>query len=349
MRTLEQTAENWRRFRGSRFLPATVVTLLCSVAVALFVGSYTYATANPRPETIPIAVVGGLPTAQSRMLESDLEDAIGSSLDITSVADRASGAEQLAEQRVFAIVEISTPNQAMTLDISSASGQAVASLLTDTLPPAAQRAGYTVTVRDLHPLQNGDPHGLTVFYMTIAAVVVGFVGAIQLGVHAAALKPWERIGFTGAYSLLGGLLVTFTVDRVVATLDLPFFEAWFIVAFTMFTCGMIFTMFSSLMGRWAILPTWAVMILLGNPSSGGSVAWPLLPRILASIGGWLPPGSTVSALHTAIYFPHHQHAAPFVVLAAWTVLSTSVYLVRQHRSPTTPGASPDHASAPASA
>ena len=43
MRILEQTAEKWRRFRGSRFLPATVVTLLCSVAVALFVGSYTYA------------------------------------------------------------------------------------------------------------------------------------------------------------------------------------------------------------------------------------------------------------------------------------------------------------------
>ncbi len=298
---------------------------------SLFVGSYTYATANPRPETIPIAIVGSLPTAQSRMLESDLEDAIGSSLDITSVADRASGAEQLAEQRVFAIVEISTPNRLMTLDISSASGQAVASLLTDTLPPAAQRAGYTVTVRDLHPLQDGDPHGLTVFYMTIAAVVVGFVGAIQLGVHAAALKP-------GSASDSRALLSS---GRAVGDLHRRPGGGH---ARSAVLRGLVHRGVHHVHVRHDLHDVQFADGPVGDPADLGGDD-PARQPVVGRFGGvaaaaahpgehrWvLPPGSTVSALHTAIYFPHHQHAAPFVVLTAWTVLSTAVYLVQQRRS-----------------
>ncbi|MGC5248589.1 ABC transporter permease [Gordonia sp. DT219] len=330
MPILERTADLWRRYRRSRFLPATVVTLLCGVAVALFVGSYTYATANPHPENIPIAVVGGVPDQQSQTFESELETAMGSSLDVHHVADRGAGIEALNQQQVFAVVEVSNADRHMALDLSSASGQAVAALLEQVLPQTAQRAGYSVTVADLHPLQHTDPHGLTVFYMTIASVVVGFVGAIQLGVQARDLKSWERIAFTVAYATLGSLLATVTVDSIVQTLDLPFVEAWFTMAFTMFTCGMVFTMFSSLVGRWAILPTWGVMILLGNPYSGGSVAWPLLPRLLATIGRYLPPGASVNALHTAVYFHGHQHLEPYVVLAVWSLLGMSVYLIRQH-------------------
>ena len=311
--------------------------LLVSFAVALFVGAYTYATANPKPEYIPIAVVGeGLPDAQEVPLITDLEVALGSSLNVRHTPDRATAEHELSQQNVFGVVEVDEANHEMALQISSASGQAVATVLTQAAPPVAAKAGYRVTVTDAHPLQKGDPHGLTIFYMTIAAVVVGFVGAIQLMGHASALRLWERIGFTAGYALLGGLFVTITVDRIVGTLDLPFFESWGIVAFTMFTCGMVFTMFNSLFGGWAILPTWGVMILLGNPTSGGSVAWPLLPRILARIGGWLPPGASVDALHTAVYFPADQHLAPFVVLAVWSALGMSVFLWNQRRKARAP-------------
>ncbi|MBV8430473.1 MAG: ABC transporter permease, partial [Solirubrobacterales bacterium] len=84
-------------------------------------------------------------------------------------------------------------------------------------------------------------------------------------------------------------------------------------------------MFSALAERWAVLPTWALMILLGNPSPSGSVSWPLLPKALAIIGGWLPPGASINAQHTAVYFYHYQHPWPFMVLAGWSLLSVTVY------------------------
>ncbi|WP_235884121.1 ABC-2 transporter permease [Saccharopolyspora elongata] len=96
-------------------------------------------------------------------------------------------------------------------------------------------------------------------------------------------------------------------QRVFGVLDLRgdvlrLVEAWLILALTMFSSGMVFTMFNALLGRWAMVPAWGLMVLLGNPSSGGAVSWPLLPSPLGLIGVWLPPGASVNAMHTAVYF-----------------------------------------------
>jgi hypothetical protein len=60
-----------------------------------------------------------------------------------------------------------------------------------------------------------------------------------------------------------------------------------------------------------------VFILLGNTSSGGAVSASLLPQPFAVLNHALASGATVSAIHTATYFPHNQRVLPFIVLAAW--------------------------------
>ncbi|MCO6723035.1 ABC transporter permease, partial [Streptomyces sp. Vc714c-19] len=76
------------------------------------------------------------------------------------------------------------------------SGASVAQVLADTAPAVGKKTGVEVTVRDINPLQEGDPRGLAIFYISLAAVIIGFVGAIQLSVHARSLTPFERILFT---------------------------------------------------------------------------------------------------------------------------------------------------------
>ncbi len=85
------------------------------------------------------------------------------------------------------------------------------------------------------------------------------------------------------------------------------------------------------------------MVVLGNPSSGGAVSWALLPSPLGEIGRWLPPGASVNAQHTAVYFPDHQHPLPFLVLAGWAVLSCTVFWVWRHRHPGSREKRPAHA------
>ncbi|GAA5089741.1 ABC transporter permease [Nocardia iowensis] len=315
--------------RASPYLPATVLVLLVAAAAGLFAGSYTYALANPTPRQIPIAVVAQDPPVREFLAE--MQRSLHDSLAVRGYDSAVAARSDVDEQKVFAIVGAGSPG--VRLDISSASGQSVAQLLSGTAAQAGPVVGVPVEVTDVVPLQRGDPRGLAIFYISLAAVIIGFIGATQFSVQASALNPAERIGFTVAYSVFGGFTIAAVADWVLGAVRLPFAESWLILSLTMFTSGMVFTMFNTLVGRWAILPTWGLMVLLGNPSSGGAVSWPLLPSLLGHIGRWLPPGASVNAQHTAVYFRAHQHLFPFLVLGGWALVACAVFWIWRHRHP----------------
>jgi hypothetical protein len=324
-------ARRWTAFRESPFLPATVLVLIIAAAAGFFAGSYTSAMANPTPHTIPTAVVGAYGRQEGRRFVSGMEKALAASLKLRAYDTRDAAEAAVDDQQVFAVLAVTRTGGAVALDVSGASGATVAQVLQKAAMEVGRTTGVPVTVRDLNPLQKGDPHGLAIFYISIAAVIIGFVGAIQLGVHAGALDPPARTAFTAGYALLGGFVIAAVVTWLLGALELPFVESWMILALTMFTTGMVFTMFDTLLGRWAMVPTWGLLVLLGNPSSGGAVSWPLLPSPLSIVGRWLPPGASVDAQHTAVYFAGHQHAFPFLVLAGWAVVSCAVYWAWRHR------------------
>ncbi|AKN71401.1 membrane protein [Streptomyces sp. PBH53] len=326
-------AERWAAFRESPFLPATVLLFILAAAAGLFAGSYTYAMANPTPHRIPTAVTGVPDQPAARRFIDGMEEALGASMKLHPYGSRRDAVRAVDEQKVFAVLDAPAGGRSIILDVSGASGATVAQVLTETAVEVGEATGTSVVVHDLKPLQKGDPRGLAIFYISLAAVIIGFVGAIQLSVHARELNPLERIAFITAYAVLGGFTIAAVVDWWLGALRLPFLESWLILALTMFTSGMVFTMFNTLVGRWAMLPTWGLMVLLGNPSSGGAVSWPLLPSPLGTIGRWLPPGASVNAQHTAVYFLGHQHAFPFLVLVGWALVSCAVFLIWRHRHP----------------
>ncbi|POX39784.1 hypothetical protein C3486_16735 [Streptomyces sp. Ru73] len=333
-------AEKWVAFKKSPFLPATVLIFILAAAAGLFAGSYTFSMANPTPHRIPTALVGS-PDGRGKAFVQGMEKALNASLELHEYRTYDEAREAIDEQRAFTVISVT--GSGVRMDLSSASGATVGQLLQQTAPQVGKKTGVPVTIKDIKPLQQGDPRGLAIFYVSLAAVIVGFVGAIQLSVHARALNPAERIAYTLAYSLLGGFTIAAVVDWLLGALTLPFVQSWLILAFTMFTSGMVFTMFNTLLGRWAMVPTWGLMVLLGNPSSGGAVSWPLLPSVLGHIGRWLPPGASVNAQHTAVYFPGHQHVFPYLVLAGWSLLSCAVFWTWRHRHPGGRPTGPSHA------
>lgn len=335
-------AARLRRFRRSELFPACVLVLILGAAAGLFAGSYTYAMADPAPHRIPTAVLGSADEPRSARFVAAMERELDSSMVLERYDSEAAASDAVGDQQVFAVLRLGDEDP-VRLQVSSASGASVAQLLSETAPRAGEAAGVAVEVDDLKPLDPGDPRGLAIFYISLAAVIIGFVGAIQLSVHARGLNPLERILFTAAYALFGGLVITVVVDVLLGAVDLPFAASWMILALTMFTAGMVFTMFNTLFGRWAMLPTWGLMVLLGNPSSGGAVSWPLLPSPFGAIGRWLPPGGSVNAQHTAVYFPEHQHVQPYLALGGWALVSCTVFWFWRHRHPGGRPSAPAHA------
>ena len=57
----------------------------------------------------------------------------------------------------------------------------------------------------------------------------------------------------------------------------------------------------------------------------------LLPQPFAFLNHALPSGATVSALHSATYFPDHQRLLPYLVLSGWLIVTTTVLVVVSRR------------------
>lgn len=116
-------------------------------------------------------------------------------------------------------------------------------------------------------------------------------------------------------------------DPLIGALRGPFAELWLAFGAEIAVAALFCSTMLVLIGRWAFIPTWLLFIVLGNTSSGGAVAQPLLPQPYAFIGRFLPPGATVGIVRTAVYFRHQQRLEPLAVQALWLACSLAALLI----------------------
>jgi hypothetical protein len=146
--------------------------------------------------------------------------------------------------------------------------------------------------------------------------------------------------------------LTLLAGPILHRLALPIIESWGILALQMLTVTTFASTMLVLIGRWAIVPTFLLFVVLGFSSSGGAVAPPLLPPPLAIVSEWLPSGATVTAIRQAVYFHGGQHVLPVAVLAVWAATWLGLMLIvsrRRERIPTVPDPRSSRPPAPVSA
>jgi hypothetical protein len=180
-----------------------------------------------------------------------------------------------------------------------------------------EERGRVLRVRDAAPLPPGDPEGLVVFYTTLAATIIGFLTMFQLRANAKGLPLRAWLGSAVALAVGTGLMLTLVTGPIIGALPGSFVEKWAIISLESLTAGLVASALIVLVGRWALIPVWLLFVVLGNTSSGGAVAPPLLPPPYEFIGRWLSPGATVNALRDTVYFPQTQQIEPVLVLVAW--------------------------------
>jgi hypothetical protein len=296
---------------------ALVVGAVATVMAALFAISYTLALGRPQPRRIPTALVGSAATHAA--LVARLERAAGSALELHAVPDAATAQRAIEDQHVYAALVLDGP--APRLLVASAAGASVSRVLTQ----AGTESGLRVV--DVLPLGPEDPQGLVVFYVTLAATILGFVSMFQLRANAGELSLRAWLAAIAVLAVVAGLVLSTVVGPVLGALPGRHGETWAILSAEVGIAALVNSTMLTLVGRFAILPTWGLFVLLGNTSSGGAVAPPLLPPLYAALSRWLSPGATVEALRTSAYLPSHQHAWPLLVLAGWLAVGLAALLV----------------------
>jgi hypothetical protein len=305
----------------STLAKAVTIAAIAIVMGSLFVASYSLALGDPVPHRIDTALVGDPATHASTV--DEVQRVAQGGLAFHGYASAPNALHAIDEQAVYAALDLTAPTP--TLYVASAAGASVARVL-DQVATAAPG----IRVVDTRPLGTHDPSGVEIFYLMLVATIVGFITVFQVGANAGPISVRRWIGLVAGLAV-GAALVFTLVDRLLRRLTLPLFETWGILALHILAVASFCSLMVVLIGRWAIVPTWLLFVVLGNSSSGGAVAPPLLPAPFAFVSQWLPSGATVTALRNAVYFPAWQHAQPIAVLATWAVVLFAAMAVVSHR------------------
>jgi hypothetical protein len=317
--------------RGLTWTPRRRAAFIAALAIAggsLFLTTYTLALGDPVPHRIDAALVGD-PATHPRTIDA-VERTVDGALRFEQYGSVAAAREAMDMQRIYATLDVTTPRP--TLYVASAAGASVARVL-----ERISAADPRVMVADTHPLAPSDPNGVDIFYLMLVATIVGFLTVFQVRANAGDVPLSHWAVFIVGLAVAAGLVLTLVIGPILGRLPVPAAETGGILALHILAVASFASSTTVLAGRWAILPTWLFFVVLGNSSSGGAVAPPLLPAPFAFISQWLPSGATVTALRDAIYFPGFEHARPILVLTAWAAaLFAAMLVVSRHRR-TSPG------------
>jgi hypothetical protein len=314
--------------------PAIVVAVVAVLLGGLFVTSYTIALARPQPHNVPTALVGSVRPTGDRQLVLALERAAGTDFAFRPEPTEAAARAAIQQQRVYAALVLTSPRPRLL--VASAAGASVARVFEQAAQQVQEVRGRPLDVSDAAPLPKRDPNGLVVFYTTLGATILGFLTTFQLRANAAGLPLRAWFGFKLGIALGAGLVLTLVTGPLLDALGGAFAERGALLSLESLAASFFAATMTVLIGRWALVPTWLLFVVIGNTSSGGAVAPPLLPPALEFIGRWLSPGATVEALRTAVYFPHHQHLQPWLVLIAWVLLGLAALVVAMRVKRQTP-------------
>jgi hypothetical protein len=331
MRTLEALVPRLSRLREHRWSAgerAVVTAFLAIVMGSLFVTSYSLALGDPVPSHIDAALIGD-PAGNAPTVDA-LERVASGSLAFQQYPTVPTALHAIDEQDVYVALDLTSAEP--TLYVASAAGASVARVLEQ-----ISAVDPTVRIVDTHPLGTHDPNGVEIFYLMLVATIVGFTTVLQVRANAGGLSLRRWTTFVVALAIVASFVFTLVDGPLLHRLDLPVLESWGILALQLLAVASFTALMAVLIGRWAILPSWLFFVVLGNSSSGGAVAPPLLPPAFAFISQWLPSGATVTALRDAVYFPAYQHARPIAVLAIWAMALLGGMLLVSHRLRRSPG------------
>ncbi len=312
----------------NRVVAVTVVLTAALLLMVGFAASYVGAFHKPTPHSVPIAVV----SSDAETAQPDRRSAQHAARHAAGRAGRAHargrGARSTRARRVRHL-----RGGRNTLDVAAAAGRTTATALELVMDRAlAQQERPAVTVRDLSPLPDDDPNGLAVFYVVIAWVFGGYLGATLLGLvreprsrtRALAL---ERLGALAAYAIVGSGLSLLILHAGFGVLGGSWLALWGAGALIIFSAGAATAGLQAALGLIGTGIAIVLFVIIGNAASGGPYARALLPGFWSTIGGLLPPGAGVDLTRNILYFDGHRTLGPILVLVAWAVIGALVAMI----------------------
>ncbi|GIF73044.1 membrane protein [Asanoa siamensis] len=315
--------------------------LLALIVGVGFIAAFVIALHDPKPDDVPVAVVRGDQPAEALLAAVRGQ---GRQLEAIAFDDAAAADRALRRQDVYAVLATSTTGAGLTLTTASAAGPAATAVITGFVTVAARRAGTPLAVVDAVPVDPDDPRGVVPFYLALGLVIGGYFGGISLSLALGTVprnlpRAALRIGGLALHAVLlslGGTLIVGPGADIWHQNLAGLFGAGALLAFTAALFASAVQAWLARVGTTLII---LVVVVLGNPGSGGIYPAEFLPGFFRGIHDWDLPGLGSDLVRSVVYFPAGTAGWPAGKLAIWCVgsvvllLGAMLVLGRPVRSP----------------
>ncbi|MEV5090157.1 DUF3533 domain-containing protein [Streptomyces griseoincarnatus] len=301
---------------------ATLLVLGVIALMLLFITSYVGALHHPVLRDASVGVVAPPPVAEETVTR--LEELPGSPLDPRAVADEATARRQIEDRDVVGALVVDPEGTTDTLLVATGGGTALATALERLFTEVERDERRTLRVEDVAPASAQDANGLSSFYVVVGWCVGGYLCASILAISSGARASTPRravirLGAMAVVAVLGGLGGALIAGPALDALSDGFAGLWGLGALIIFAVGAATLALQAVFGVIGIGVAILIVVILGNPSSGGALPGPLLPPFWAAIGPALPPGAGTWAARSIVYFRGNGVTGPLLVLSAWAV------------------------------
>ncbi|MFG3578412.1 ABC-2 transporter permease [Micromonospora chersina] len=335
------------------WLPRTATLLLGTLALATaFIAAYVGALHQPTPRDVPVGVVLGDQRAQAVMAAVRQRT---NKIEPIEYDDPSAADDGLTSRKVYGVLT-SGPDNGLRLTVASASAPAAAELVTQVLGKAAQQANLPIQVTDEVPVESTDPRGLVPFYLAVGYVLGGYLASTALGLRTGTApvslpRAGLRVAALAVYSVVLGIVGATVVGPVLDVWhhDIPAVAA--VGALAVFAAAMVASAVQAWLGLLGTGIVILLLVVLGNPGSGGIYAPEFLPAWLRGMHRWNVPGLATDLIKSAVYFDRRSTGWALSGLTLWTLLGilglVTATVFRAHRRAARARARPDASGAPA--
>ena len=174
---------------------------------------------------------------------------------------------------------------------------------------------------------------------TIGACLGGTVMGRVLGTVRRPIQLLERTITLLAYTALVAAVVTWLADGALHALAGSPAQVFLVLWVYTLAVGGAVTGVAAAFGTVASLALIIVLVIVGNPSSGGPVSTALLPAFFRTLNPYLPQGGGLWLLRDVLYFGSDEPARGVACLLAWggsgLLLAAIAVLRRETTNPRT--------------
>jgi len=314
-------------------VPPLLIALLFSLALST---SFTAALHSPSFHGVKVAVAG--PHAQELAAGINQEPKLG--LNASVVPTRAAVEDRIEHRDIYGgFVLAPQGNEVLVAAAANADiAKALPQIFKGIVAAEEKRAGApdaagapTAKVVDLAPLPTEDSTGAVGYFVMIGLAIGAYFAGLMLNSFVRLRLVGIRLALARiltlfCYSIIASLVMLLVVDTIAGFLNGPFVEMWLFLSLLTFAVSVLA---NALIHFFGLVGTAAVIILitiLGNPSAGGSVAWPLLPGFFGTIGPLTPNGAATEGLRNIVYFNANSLGSPLLVLCVYAVVGIALTL-----------------------